>query len=163
MIGKQDFETMVEAQAVTLYRVSRSIVRCDADAKDAVQEAVLKAWAMRHTLRDEQAFPAWLTRILVNECRALIRKQARITPVEHMPEAIDPPPPDSSVRDALSNLPEKLRLPLLLHYLEGFSLKEISGMLRTPVGTLKWRLSQARKQLRLDLNDEPNIKEARQA
>ena len=58
------------------------------------------------------------------------------------------------MRDELARLPEKLRLPLLLHYLEGFPLEEVARMLRLPVGTVKSRLHQGRRALRLQLEKE---------
>lgn len=130
------------------------MLRCDADCKDAVQEAVLKAWRKRHTLRDESAFQAWLTRITVNECKSMLRRQIRVIPMEEIDLRDDTPPPDPDVREALEKLPEKLRLPIVLHYIEGFPLSDISTMLGVPVGTLKWRLSQARNLLKLELRDE---------
>lgn len=130
------------------------MLRCDADCKDAVQEAVLKAWQKRHTLREEGAFQAWLMRIVVNECKSLLRRQVRVIPVEEIDLGEDSPPPDPGVREALEKLPEKLRLPLVLHYVEGFPLSDISAMLGVPVGTLKWRLSQARGILKIELQDE---------
>ena len=60
--------------------------------------------------------------------------------------------PDLS--NELSALPEKLRTPLLLHYLEGFSLEEVAAVLHVPVGTVKSRLHLARKALRLELEKE---------
>ena len=60
-----------------LYRVALSMLRCDADAADAIQEAVFKGWLHRGALRDGERFEAWLTRILVNECRNIQRRWKR--------------------------------------------------------------------------------------
>ena len=61
--------------------------------------------------------------------------------------------PYLDVHLALDNLPEKLRLPLVLHYIEGYSLNEAATMLRLPVTTVRNRLYAARQALRLDLDD----------
>lgn len=147
-------------QEQTLYRISRSMLRCDADCKDAVQEAVLKAWSRRHTLRDVSLFPTWLTRILINECRNLLRKQARMIPMEEIEAGVDPAIPNPDLQRALTGLDESLRLPLVLHYVSGFSVSEISQMLRIPSGTVKWRLSRARKALAKELNEEEEVWQA---
>ena len=51
-------------------------------------------------------------------------------------------------------MPEKQRLPIVLHYMEGYSLKEVASMLRLPESTLRGRLYQARQALKLSLDDE---------
>jgi len=60
---------------------------------------------------------------------------------------------DGELRAAIDALPEKLRTPLLLHYMEGFSEREIAGVLGIPVTTVKSRLYRARKALRMELED----------
>ena len=117
-----------------LYRVALSMLRCDADAADAIQEAVFKGWLHRGALRDGERFEAWLTRILVNECRNIQRrwKKARRTTGRGPGCGAEQPPPDPALYDALMTLPERLRLPLVLHYLEGYPLKEISSILAIP-------------------------------
>jgi RNA polymerase sigma-70 factor (ECF subfamily) len=62
--------------------------------------------------------------------------------------------PDPSVREALDRLPVKQRLPVVLHYMEGYSLKEVADMLHLPESTLRGRLYQARQALKLALDDE---------
>ena len=64
------------------------------------------------------------------------------------------PQGDTELRLALDALPERYRLPLVLHYLEGFSVEDIARTLRMPSGTVKYRLHQARKALRVELDGE---------
>lgn len=135
-----------------LYRVARTMLRSDVDCEDAVQEALLKAWAKLSMLRQEQFFETWLIRILINECRTLYRKRPKAT--EEIPESIAAPAEDRSLIDALMNLPEKYRIPTELHYIEGYGISEISRMLFIPEGTVKWRLSRARTLLKTELGEE---------
>ncbi len=151
-MDKQAFLTQVMAQEQTLYRVACSLLRQEADRMDAVQEAVYKAWANRHKLKEERHFATWLVRILINECHTICRKQARLVLVsawtqEHA--VTDPQGLGDGLTAMVDGLPEKLRLPVVLHYVEGFSLKEIASMLRCPLGTVKKRLHDGRKALRL--------------
>lgn len=156
MLSKQEFSTMVEEKSVMLYRVARSMLRNDEDCKDVLQEAILKAWAARHKLREERYFSTWLTRILINECKQLMRKRRGIlVPLESVGGLRgDADVPDISVQDAVDRLPEPLRVAVVLHYTEGFSIEEIASILRVPATTVKGRLYQARKALRMDLGGE---------
>lgn len=152
---KHDFTEYVLAQEQTLYRVARAMLRQEADQKDAVQETVAKAWAKLGSLRDERYFATWLTRILINECTNITRRRKRIVlmrdweedALKAHAEFAEP----TGIDEALDALPEKLRLPTVLHYMEGFSLSEIRELLHLPLGTVKSRLHDARITLKLEL------------
>jgi RNA polymerase sigma factor, sigma-70 family len=158
VIEKDAFSKKVMAAETTLYRVARTYLRQEADQKDAVAEAVYKAWANRHKLRDEQLFQGWLTRILINECKQLLRKQSRVHLVESSQlESISADEELQAVRQinqALDTLDEKLRIAVVLHYLEGFTLKEAAGILKIPIGSVKARLHRARKALQIEMETE---------
>ena len=153
MVDEQTFVAEARAMERTLYRVARGYLRSPDECADAVQEALCKAWDKRQTVAPER-FRPWLTRIVINECRNIGRRKRRVVPMAD----VEPPPPSDApapdLLDELSALPEKLRTPLLLHYLEGFSLDEVAATLRAPTGTVKSRLHQARKALRLQLEKE---------
>lgn len=152
---KEDFAGRVMAAETTLYRVARSLLRREEDQKDAVSEAVMRAWAHRSSLREEKYFTTWLVRILINECRRLLKKQARTVLMAdaqwHALEADSVPEDVLAVSSAVDNLPEKLRLPVVLYYMEGFALRETAAILAVPVGTVKARLHRARKALKMEL------------
>lgn len=158
-MDKQDFTRQVKQMERRLYRVAMSYTGNEADAADTVQEALLRAWAKRDTLRDESLFSTWMTRILINECKTLLRKRRRITPMETLPQQGNQSPLDSQddLRAALLSLEPHYRVPLVLNALEGYTLREIAGMLRLPEGTVKSRVSRARRQLRMynqEVNDD---------
>lgn len=139
-----------------LYRTARAMLHSDADCADALQEAILRAWQRINSLRDAGKFDAWLTRIVINECRN-IQRRAKRSPLpleEAIATADETPPPDPALRDALFALPEKYRLPLLLQHLDGYSLGEIGQILGLPTTTVKWRLHEARERLRDMLAEE---------
>ena len=114
---------------------------------------MLRAWNRIGSLRDETAFDAWLMRILVNECKDILRRRARCpqTSMEAAPE-LTAPEENTALRDAIFALPLSLRLPLLLHYMEGYSVKETARMLHLPETTVHWRLHAARKRIRDEWN-----------
>src|SRR3954469_3283409 len=71
------FEALMRRHNRRLYRVARSLLRDDAEAEDAVQEAYLSAYRSLAEFRGQAAVATWLTRIVVNECMARLRRQAR--------------------------------------------------------------------------------------
>ena len=128
-----------------LYRIACALLRSEADRQDAMQETALKAWKNRASLREEQYFRTWISRIMVNECHNLHRKNSRYVPVEELPDRPAPDSGEQETRLMLESLPEKQRVPLVLHYLEGFSLEEIAQVQHISLALVKYRMHQARK------------------
>ena len=151
-MNRTDFIIRVRGCERRLYRVARTILHSDADCEDAVQEALLKAWAKLATLRQEQYFETWLIRILINECKSFYRRKSRAE--GEFPENLAAPPEDRDLMDALMNVPEKFRIPLELHYIEGYGIAEIARMLRIPEGTVKWQMNRGRALLKKELGEE---------
>lgn len=139
-----------------LYRIAYAMLRNDADCADALQEAILRAWQRCGQLREVGRFDSWLTRIVINECRDIMRRANRHPVLFGEMEAggYEIPPPDPALRDVLMALPEKYRLPLVLHHLDGYAVNEIAGILAIPRTTVKWRLHEARERLRRGLAEE---------
>ncbi len=144
----EEFAGRIVAMQETLYRVSYSILQKRCDQEDAVQEAIGKAWQQRGKLREDAAMQKWVIRILIHECYALLRCRKRETPVDTLPEWETPPDADIALHELFLSLEETLRLPAVLHYIEGYELKDIARMLRLPAGTVKSRLHRARKKMK---------------
>jgi len=146
----QEFSEQVRQNKDRLWRISYSILKNGADCDDALQEALLRAWKQIGSLRDERYFTTWLTRILINECKRIL-KRGKLQPLpEHLPEEQNTD--GSDLRDAILALPLNLRIPLVLHYIEGYPVRHIAAMLRLPETTVNWRLHSARKQIRDEWN-----------
>ena len=128
---KKQYGDEAERMAPSLRRIAYSVVHNEHDAQDAVQQALLSVWARRENVD-------------------LARQKA--IPVETVPES-GYEPPDSALYDAVERLPEELRLPLLLHYMEGYKLAEIAGALGQSLPQLTSRLFRARKLLRRMLEE----------
>ncbi|MDR2506351.1 MAG: sigma-70 family RNA polymerase sigma factor [Oscillospiraceae bacterium] len=154
MIDKLDFAARVEKKSETLYRVARTILKNDEDCKDVLQETVLRAWENRGQLRDTALFSTWITRILINECHTLARRKRKYLLSDTVDVGAISNAPDLALQLALEGLPEKLRLPLVLHYLEGYTYEQVARMLRIPQATVRGRLSRARAALRMEIDDE---------
>ena len=151
-MDKEEFTRAVLEYESTLYRVAKSMLGSEADCADAAQNALLRAWEKQHTLRDTAYFKTWLTRILINECRAMLRQRARFVPLEEeAAEGEIAPERDSGLYEAVMGLDVKYRVPFVLYYIEGFRTREIASMLKLPEGTVKTRLRRAREILRTEL------------
>lgn len=149
----EEFISAIEGMTQTLYRVSCTQLRSAADREDAVQEALRRAWEKRHTLRDERYLQTWVVRILLNECDRIRRKSKRTIPSAEVP-AVQHGQGEGALKQAILDLEEGLRLPIMLHYIEGYSVAEVARMLRLPQGTVKSRLSRGRSRLRSMLEEE---------
>ena len=148
-----DFIQRVRACERRLYRVARTMLPQECDCEDAVQEALLRAWNRRNTLRQEAYFETWLIRILINQCKTFYRRRppepAELT--EDIPQVTSEETP---LLEALMALPRKQRAVLELHCIEGYSVAETARILRLPEGTVKWRLKRGRELLKQSLNRE---------
>lgn len=155
------FDAVIRPRLDRLFRMAMSITRSDADARDAVQEACVLAWRELPRLRDRSRFDAWLSQILVNACRGLLRKQrrVRVREVDVDDRSVAAPAAYATasgtdqlaeaelIRRAFDRLDGATRSLLVLHYVEERPLAEIGRVLGAPVGTIKWRMSNARKAL----------------
>lgn len=146
------FIALCEGRMASFYRIAVGILGSRQDAEDAVQQALMKGWAARARAR-RGCEAAWLMRIVVNECRNIQRRRMRVFPAERLPETPFEPP-DVALRLALDALPEALRLPLLLKYMEGMSEREVAEALRISVTAVKSRLLRARRALQRQLGEE---------
>ena len=149
-----EFSTRITAMIQTLYRISYSQLSQGCDRDEAVQECLCKAWQKRRQLEDARFMQTWVVRILINECHNIQRKRRREIPMEELPERTAPPDADYALHDALLSLDETLRLPLVLHYIEGFTTEEIARILRCPQGTVKSRMRRGRRELKQILTEE---------
>ena len=155
-MNREAFAERVHAMQDKLYRIASGQLRGMQDREDAVQEAIFKAWKMREALRHDEYFETWLIRILINECHNIQRAGRRILPVEHVPEPAQADRSDrlADLREAIWALDQRMRTPVVLHYIEGYSTKEIAQIMRLPQGTVCSRLKRARAALKEFLGEE---------
>jgi len=158
--ARREFEERLAECGSLAYRVARGVLRHTADAEDVAQEALLRAYRQFDRLRDRNRFRGWLVRIAfrlaLDRLRSVKRREQRDTlwsQPEHQPRAATAE--DIAVSNefqahldsALGELPEKLRLVLLLAAMEGHTIDEIAAMLGISTGTVKSRIFYARRQL----------------
>jgi RNA polymerase sigma-70 factor (ECF subfamily) len=172
--GDRDaFDALIRPRLDRLFRMAFAITRSEAEAHDATQEACVAAWRELPRLRDRERFDAWLSQILVNAARGAVRRTGRRR-VRELTVDSDPDRPEGerpslepsvpaetdafadrdAIRRAFTRLDGTTRSLLVLHYVEGTPLAEIARTTGSPVGTVKWRLSNARRALERALEAE---------
>lgn len=158
------FESLMRPHLKKLYNLAFRYTGNRDDAEDLVQDLLIKLYPRLEEAKSiERLFP-WLSRILYRQFIDQFRRQQR-SPIDFMDEDntdfemqvsqnMEPVEVISTditlemVNDELNQLKENHRILILLHDVEGYSLQEIGEMIDIPVGTIKSRLSRARKKLR---------------
>lgn len=135
-MNRRAFGERVTAMQGSLYRVAASYLRGESDRLDAVAEAIAKAWEKRQTLRDEALFAMWMTRILIRVCVDMRRRQKRMIPTDDVAERTAENEKVTALREAIDSLPQKARTMIVLHYMEGYDVREIAKMMGTTKGAV---------------------------
>jgi RNA polymerase sigma factor (sigma-70 family) len=171
-MNDQDQRTRFETQMLPLmseaYNLARWFMKNEPDARDAVQEAYLKAFRYFQSFQGDSGRP-WLLRIVRNVCYDALRaKESEHNLVSLEDEAVaevqdTKPAPNVlaiqnstklQIREALEALPLEFKTVIILREFDGFSYKEISDIIDVPIGTVMSRLSRARQQLAVLLQEE---------
>jgi RNA polymerase sigma-70 factor (ECF subfamily) len=155
------FEALMRRYNQRLFRVVRSLLRDDAEAEDAVQQAYLVAFERLSTFEARSSFGSWLTRIAVREAFARVRRSRMasdadtIYAAERNASAGAEPSELASGRElasaleaAVAVLPPSQRAVLVLRTIEGLDLRECAECLGVSEGVVKIRLHRARAALR---------------
>lgn len=154
-MNSEEFAARVEAMRSKLYRICCMQLFDPADREDAIQEAIFKAWKKRSSLREPRYFDTWFIRILINECRNIQKRRKRSLSLETAGEhAGSSGFEGQDLRMSLASLDGKLRICVLLHYIEGYSVREVSKMIGIGESAVKARLMRGRKRLKELLSEE---------
>ncbi len=165
------FGELVDRHRGAVYRAALAALRSPADAEDAAQDAFVLAHRRLASFRGESSFRTWLLSIAWRQAinrrrvsrlwRAIVRPKSEAEAEMLLSTIVSPSPtPEqaaeagqlrTAIRDAISRLPDKLRRPLLLAQAGEYRYEEIGAMLKVPLGTVKWRVSEARRRIRQDL------------
>ena len=158
---REQLGTLILDSERQLSSTAKTILSDDHDCADAIQETIVKAFSKIGTLRNDKYAKTWLIRILINECYTLLRKSSKLVPLEEMSEMAemnaDKNTDYSDLYKALNSLKEELRLPVILYYIEDFSIKEIAQILEISEGAVQKRLARARGKLKRDLQESEGL------
>ena len=157
--AREEFAAAVTEHSHGMFRAARSILDSDADAEDAVGEAVLRAWQSWDRLRAWGAVRAWLLKSAVNGAYEQRRRDSRVIYTDELEPlaggAEDALP--GGLWDAVLHLPEEQRAAVTLYYYEDLPVAEVARVLGVAQGTVKSRLGRARQRLKEQLQEEDKI------
>jgi RNA polymerase sigma-70 factor (ECF subfamily) len=161
------FDAIVASRLASTHRLVKAILGNAADADDVTQDAFVQAWRTLPQLRDPDRFDAWFGRVVVNTARMHLRRRSRVMTVSvasielhdnsvigRMDAAIDGVAGSDALQGAIDRLSVEQRTILALHHLEERPVKDIAAVLGIPVGTVKWRLHEARQALKRAMESE---------
>ena len=176
------FEKLIERHHRKTYNIALRMMHDPEDARDATQEALIKAFRGIQSFRDDSDFSTWLYRIVVNTCKDELRKKSRsaavsleqgwvtesgFEPIELADESMSPETVlerkgvREQIHQAMRALPESNRTALILRDVQGFTYEDIGGLLNCPVGTVKSRINRGRQLLRELLTVQPSVEGGR--
>ena len=159
---EEKFNHAVTAYGDNLYRIAFGWCKNRADAEDVVQDAFIKYLRADRTFASEEHIRNWLIRVVINDCKKLMRAPSRVRcePLEEYAQRLyADEPEDGDLFLAVMGLPQKERVAVHLYYYEGYSVKEISRLLLVNESTIQSRLASARKKLKSKLKEAWNSDE----
>ena len=171
------FELLMRRHNRRLFRVARSVLRDDADAEDALQEAYLAAYRAIRFFRGDSSLATWLSRLVLNQCLSRLRRDKRrenivaiVADADADAESMQPGPdtPDRSlvraqlrtlIEKKVDELPEAFRTVFVMRCVEEMSVEETADLLAIPEATVRSRHFRARSLLRESLAQEFDLAE----
>lgn len=151
-----DVEQVVERYGDQIYRICLITLKNRADAEDAVQDTLIKYMQKAPCFASAEHEKAWLVRVAVNHCRDLLRRRRDTVDIDTLLIA-DVGIEEQFAMDALLSLPDQYRAVLTLHYVMGYSTKEIGKIIGKTSSAVKMRLQKGRKLLEEALGKEQSL------
>lgn len=153
---KAEAERLVYTYSDLILRLSYTYLKSTHDAEDICQTVFLKLLTSGQTFASPAHEKAWIIRTTANACKDALRStfRRRTVALEAAASTAAPEAPDSAVLEAVMELPENYREAVYLHYFEGYSVREIAGLLGRSEAAVTAHLSRGRHKLRTTLGGE---------
>jgi len=144
-----EIEKIMNTYGNMLFRLCLITLGNASDAEDAVQETFIRYLQKAPSFENAEHERAWLITVATNKCKDMLRFRSRhrfvdLEEVNEYTQDIE----DHGIIDALFTVPDKFRMVLVLHYVEGYSIEEISKMIEKTSSAVKMRLQKGRRLLR---------------
>lgn len=152
---KRHYLALISNKKTYFYKIAYGYLRNEADALEAVDESVFLGLLHLNSLKKEEYMKTWFVRILINECKRILRERSRLVVVELLPEAVSPSEEKNlSLFLSVAALPDELKEVILLRYYGDLSVKDTAEVLAIPQGTVATRTKKALMLLKEDLMKE---------
>lgn len=153
----QAFITLCEAYQVVLYNSAYKLLLNNEDVADCLQETEIRAWQKITNIKNEAAFNSWIFRIMINIAKDILEKRVETVEFEESYMSTKESNSESShLEEEFNQLPDRYKIPIMLHYYAGFNVNEISEQLNLSKNTVKTRLARGRGKLKILLEGEEN-------
>lgn len=155
MFTNEQYTFLVKKYIDMVYRIALNYLKNSADAEDICQNVFLKLLTDKNGFQSDEHLRNWFVRVTINECKKMLRSpwHRRESLEDHIPSMVFSDTRHSDVYDAVMALPVHYRVPLYLHYYEGYSTDEIGHILSLPGATVRTRLCRARQLLQKELEE----------
>lgn len=144
---KDAFTELMQGHMQDMYKVGLAILMNDDDVADAIGDTILNCYEKLNTLKDDKFFKTWLTRILLNNCYAILERRKRRADLEEWEEPAVTDDYNLELKEALGSIDAKYRAVITLYYVEELSTAEIAEVLGIPKSTVTTRLQRGREAL----------------
>lgn len=153
----QAFITLCEAYQVVLYNSAYKLLLNNEDVADCLQETEIRAWQKIPNIKNEAAFNSWIFRIMINSAKDILKKRVDIVTFEECyMNTTEQNYEHFQLEAEFDKLPERYKIPIVLHYYAGFNINEIAEQLNISKNTVKTRLARGRTKLKILLEGEEN-------
>ena len=145
-VTAENMSRIMESYGDMLYRICLIMLKNETDAEDAVQESFIAYMKKTPQFQSDEHEKAWLIRVATNKCRDIMRfRKKNKTVSDELLENYMSDEESTEVVEALMLLPEKIRIVMLLHYVEGYKVEEIAKIIGKTQSAVKMRLAKGRK------------------
>lgn len=144
------FVELMEQHKQSMFKIAFAYLRCEEDAMDAVSETVLDCFEHLGSLKETKYFSTWLVRILINNCKDMLKQKQKVVSMEAVGE-LDLPEMSKENREFLEYLEplsQEERLLMVLYYVWGFRTKEIAQLINQKQSTVKSKLLRGREKIK---------------
>ena len=155
MFTDEQYTCLVKKYIDTVFRVALNYLKNRADAEDICQDVFLKLLQQKKPFQSEEHIRSWLIRVTINACKNVLRSpwHRRESLEDHIPPVSFASREHSELYAQVMALPVNYRIPLYLHYYEGYTTDEIGKILSLPGATVRTRLYRARQLLQKELEE----------
>lgn len=155
MFTNERFTELAKAHMDTVFRVAFSYMKSRADADDVTQNVLMKLYRYEGDFQSESHIRNWLIRVTINECKSALRSPWRRTEdIEDYANTLALPTQEHrELFEAVMALPKKYRVAIYLFYYEGYTTRELGGMLGAPEATVRTWLARGREKLKHALTE----------
>jgi len=136
-----------------MYKVARGFLQNEEDAADAISETVLDCYEKIGTLKQSAYFKTWMIRVLINNCKDMIRERKGDVSIEIMPQLENQAVHDGTTgfKEMIEPLNERDQSIFTLYYVYGLKIKEIAACMKMNENTVTSRLKRGRETLRQEM------------